>query len=211
MNPRNSLSSFALIAALGLSLAGCGGSSPATTAPTSPSVESIGATPAAPATEGPKKSPRGNIVKQLGEAGSVTTPDGKPMVNFVINSITPDAPCSGPYPSALENGHTVILDVTIETTEELGNTANGGIATFDMNASMFKFVGANGTTFNGNLGTVGAYSCLPDEQTIGANGAGIGPAEKVTGKIALDVPETTGTLVFKSYMLSNAGGWEWAF
>lgn len=76
---------------------------------------------------------------------------------------------------------------------------------------MFKFVGANGTTFNGNLGTMGAHSCLPDSETIGANGGGIGPAEKVIGKLVLDAPEPTGTLVYKSYLTSGNGGWEYKF
>ena len=58
---------------------------------------------------------------------------------------------------------------------------------------------------------MGAYTCLPDEQTIGNNGAGIGPGEKVTGKLVLDLPETTGILVFKSYLTSGNGGWEYAF
>jgi hypothetical protein len=40
---------------------------------------------------------------------------------------------------------------------------------------------------------------------------GIGPAEKVTGKIVLDVPGTTGTLVFKPMGGASGGGWEFAF
>jgi hypothetical protein len=78
-----------------------------------------------------------------------------------------------------------------------------------MNGSMFKFVGANGTTFNGDLSSVGAYSCLPDEQKIASGG--VGPAEKVTGKIVLDVPVAVGTLIFKSYLVSGSTGWEYNF
>lgn len=138
----------------------------------------------------------------------MTDKDGKPTVNFAVNSITPDAPCTGPYPQTAENGHFVVLDVSIETTPELASDGKG-YDTFDMNGHMFKFVGANGTTFNGDLGTIGAYSCLPDEQEIASSG--VGPGEKVTGKLALDLPATTGVLIFKSYLTSGSAGWEWSF
>jgi hypothetical protein len=202
-----SLSSLALIAALGVSLSACGGSPSATA--TSPNVEPLAAqTSSAPAE--PAKSPRGNFIKEMGQPAGISDADGKALVNFTINSIAPLAACTGPYPSPVENGHFVVLDVSVETLPELGTTENGS-QTFDINSTMFKFVGANGTTFNGNLGTMAAYSCLPDTETIGTNGAGIGPAEKVTGKLVLDLPEPTGTLVYKSYLTSGNGGWEFKF
>lgn len=98
--------------------------------------------------------------------------------------------------------------MTIETTPELAKE-EAGADKFDMNGAMFKFVGSNGTTFNGNLGTNGAFSCLPDEQMVPTTG--VGPAEKVKAKIALDLPQTKGTLVFKSYLTTGNAGWEWSF
>lgn len=208
MKYTRSLSSLALIVALGLSLAACGGGSPSATA-TSPNVESIApTTPTPSATPAVKKSSRGNLVKALRQPATITDLEAdKPLVTFTVNSIAKDVPCTGPYPAAVENGHIIVLDVTIQTMPELAN--GDGQNQFDMNATMFKFVGANGTTFNGNLGTQAAYSCLPDEQQIGVNGAGVGPGEKVTGKIAIDVPATKGTLVFKSYLVPGNAGWEW--
>ncbi|MCC9197762.1 DUF4352 domain-containing protein [Arthrobacter sp. zg-Y820] len=210
MNYNKSVPSLALVVALGLSLSACGGS-PSAAVP-SPNVESLApSTPTPSASPEGKKSSRGNIVKAFAEPAVITDlSSDKPIVTFTVNSITADVPCTGPYPSAVENGNIVVLDVTIETSPELASD-EAGYDVFDMNPSMFKFVGANGTTFNGDLGTQGAYSCLPDEQQVGANGGGVGPGEKVTGKIALDLPEKTGTLVFKSYLVSGSGGWEWAF
>lgn len=208
MNTSKPLSSLAFVAALGLSLTACGGSDSTASAPTSPSVESIAPSTATP-TEGPKKSPRGNIIKAVNEAGSVTTKDGATAATFVINAIALDAPCTGPYvdPKGPENGHIMVLDITIETTPELGKDEYTP-TTFDMNPNWFKFVGANGTTFNGNLASPVTYGCLPDEQVLAVGG--VGPAEKVTGKLVLDVPETTGVLVFKPGFLQS-GGWEWTF
>lgn len=211
MNNKSCLSALALMATVGLSLSACGGSPSAIA--TSPNVESMAASTPSPAvTQEAKKSPRGNIIKELAQPAGMTDKDGKPIVNFTINSITPDAPCTGPYPQPSENGHFTVLDVTVETSPELATASyDGGPLSFDINGAMFKFVGASGTTFNGSLNSGGAYSCLPDEQMINNHGGGIGPAEKVTGKLVLDLPETTGTLVFKSYLTSGNGGWEWNF
>lgn len=204
---RKSLSMSALALGTALALSACGGT-PTGTA-TSPNVEPLAAETKAAAPE-VKKSTRGNFIKELAQPAGITDKDGKALVNFTINSVTVDAPCTGPYPQPAENGHFTVLDVTIETMPELG-TATGSPGTFDINAHMFKFVGASGTTFNGSLAGGSTYGCLPDEQTIGTNGAGIGPSEKVTGKVVLDLPETTGTLIFKSYLTSGNGGWEYKF
>jgi len=206
MKQSKSLSSLALVAALGLTLSACGGKEMGA-APTAPAVESIAPTPAAsaPATEGPKKSPRGNFIKAVGDAGWMVNPAGKKTAIFTINSITIDPPCTGPYPQPAEKGHFVILDASIETTPDL---AESSYQKFDLSPHGWQFVGANGTTYNGSLTSGASYGCLADSEILPING--IGPAEKVTGKIVLDMPATTGTLVFKP-MGGAAGGWEWAF
>lgn len=204
-----SLLPLAITAVVGMSLTACGGSPSATA--TAPNVEPLGVqTTTAPTKPEIKKSTRGNIVKEPGQPAGIADQNGEQIVNFTINSITTGASCTGPYPQPAENGHLTVLDVTVETMPELANTPNGP-SSFDINAAMFKFVGTSGTTFNGSLGTMGAYSCLPDEETIGNNGAGIGPGEKVTGKLVLDLPETAGILVFQSYLTSGNGGWEYTF
>lgn len=197
------------MSAVGLGLSGCGGSPES--APTAPNVEGISpSTPSNSPSSDAEKSVRGNIVKSVTEPAGISDESGSQLVNFTIDAIAVDAPCTGPYVQAPENGHIVVLDVSIETAPELASD-EGAYSTFDINPSMFKFIGANGTTFNGNLGSSGAYSCLPDEQQVGVNGGGVGPGEKVTGKIALDIPDTTGVLVFKSYLTSGTSGWEWKF
>ena len=169
----------------------------------------MASTPTPSATPSLSKSPRGNFIKEVGKSAGIADKDGKRTVNFTVNSITPDAPCTGSYPQPVKNGHIVVLDVSVETFPELANVQ--GYNEFDMNATMFKFVGTNGTTYNGDLATTATYGCLPDSESLGQGGRGIGPAEKVTGKLALDVPEAHGTLIYRSYLTSGSTGWEWTF
>lgn len=206
MNSVKLFPSLALVAVAGLGLSGCGGANEsAPAAPTSPSVESIAPSATSSPSE-PARSPRGNIIKTFGQPGGQFHPETKEQtVNFVISSITVDAPCTTAHALPAENGHYVILDASIETLPAL---AQSSIDRFDLSPHSFQLVGANGTTYNGSLATGASYGCLPDEELLPING--VGPAEKVTGKIVLDVPETTGTLVFKP-MGGYSGGWEWAF
>jgi hypothetical protein len=213
MNNKKTVSAVALIAGLGLSLSGCGNTESSGNATPSPaasvSVEALAPSTPSP-TAAPSKSPRGNFMKEVGQTSGLADNNGNRTVSFTVNSISPDAPCTGPYAEPAVNGHIVLLDVSVETFPELADPS-GGYSEFDMSAGMFKFVGTNGTTFNGDLNTQGAYMCLPDEENITQNGRGIGPAEKVTGKLALDLPEAHGTLIFQTYLTSSSTGWEWTF
>ena len=200
MKYTKSATTLALIATLGLSLTACGGT--AASSPTAPTAEAVAKSPAA-ADAG--KSPRGNIVKEVGQGASITDPmhDNKEVVNFVVNSIKPGK-CTEPYAQPAKNGNVMIVDVTVETKPELNDAI---MKTFSLSGYDFKFVAENGTTFNGDLGGMG-YGCLPDAETFPS--AGMGPAEKITAKVVLDVPQPHGILVLKA-PLSNTNGWEYKF
>lgn len=190
-----------------LLLAGCGGS-PASS-PTAPTVEPISSgaasTSAAAAPES-SKSPRGNIVKGFGQGASITDTahDNKEIVNFTVNSIAP-VTCTEQYAQPAENGHLVVVDVAVETKPEL---ADSFMKSYYLGGGDFKFVADNGTTFNGNLFTGATYSCLPSAELFPS--AGLGPGEKATGKVVLDVPAPTGILVLKA-PFSSTNGWEYKF
>ena len=206
MKYTKSATTLALIAAVGLSLSACGGA--ASSSPGTPSVEALNAAPAtsSAAPQG-ETSERGNLVKKFGQSAGMFNPENnKPTVNFTFNKITLDAPCTGPYPQPAENGHIAVIDVSVETFPELG-AEKYGIKKFDISSASFKFIGSKGTTFNGNLGTMGSFSCLPDDQVFPQNG--VGPAEKATGKVVLDLPEKSGVLVFKD--LFGQASWEYKF
>jgi hypothetical protein len=199
---RKSLALSTLALAATMALTACGGA--ASSSPTAPSAEPVGQTKAAVAPD-TSKSARGNIIKKVGEGMSITdTLNGdKEVVNFVVNSIAPIT-CTEKYAQPAKNGNLMAVDVTVETKPEL---ANAIMKTFSLSSYDFKFVSANGTTFNGDLGG-STYGCLPEAATFPM--AGMGPGEKITAKVVIDVPEPSGVLVLKAPM-SNTNGWEFNF
>lgn len=161
-----------------------------------PTAEATTATPEA------AKSTRGNLIKQIGE-GAGLTDEGKQVVTFVVNSIAVDVPCTGDYVQPVENGHILVLDVSVVTEPAFAETLN---PTFMMNPYDFTEIAPNGTTSNADLGTAATYGCLPDAEVLPQT---IGPGENVTGKLVLDVTNPNGTLVFK--YAGAPAGWEWTY
>jgi hypothetical protein len=202
---KHSLASLALVATVGLALAGC--SSPQASSPAAPNVAPVGGstpTPSASATAEAKKSSRGNLIKALGQgAGTFDPVTKKQLSTFVVKSIEP-VKCTEPYATPAENGHLYAVDISIVTTPEL---ADQPFPEFWISSNDFKFIDpATGTTYNGNLSSVATFSCLPSTALIPQGG--VGPDEKVTGKIILDLPATKGTLVLQN---AGSGGWEYSF
>lgn len=213
MKYNKSLASLALIAGLGLTLSACGSStanvkasdaaktSAPVTAPTATPIPA--AAPAAPPTTDAKKSIRGNLLAAVGDTGTISSGStGQVTTKFTVNSIK-EGTCDQPYAHAPENGHVLFVDVTVETTPEL---AQSSYPKYTLSSYDFKFISKNGTTFNGDLGTIATYSCIADAAQFPSGG--LGPAEKAQGVVVLDVPETSGILVLKSGI---SGGFEYNF
>ena len=78
--------------------------------------------------------------------------------------------------------------------------------TYSFEAKDFSYVGADGIT-NPNVSTLPAYACLPDGEQSTADP--LGPGQTFVGTIVLDVPVTTGTLIYRP--IYTDGGWEWNF
>lgn len=209
---RKSLSIAALALTATFGLAACGSSTDSQQAGSNnPSAESAPTaepvvketTPAPTPTEDTeKRSDRGNLIMAPGDTGIVKdqlTDDVH--AKFTVHSIKP-ATCNGPYPQAATNGHLFTVDITVQTTKELGKSS---YPKYDISGHDFKYIAANGTTFNGSLGTIGAYSCLPDAENFPSDG--LGPAEKVRAKVVLDLPATKGILVLQE----GLSGFEYKF
>lgn len=209
---KRSLASVALAATLGLTLSACGGtaeSAPAavSSAPsekTAPTVTPVTTAPTPTPADTAKKSSRGNLIKKLGQRAGFSNESGVDWVSFTINSIEP-VTCTEPYASAPVNGHLLAVDMSIVSTPEF---ASANYPVFAVSPYDFRYIDpATGTTFNGSLATVATYSCLPSAAILPS--AGIGPDQKVTGKVILDLPATSGTLVLSQ--MGGPGGWEYTF
>lgn len=193
-----------------LLLPGCGGgdsgedaeqasASPSTLPPTT-ATETSSEAPPAP-TE-PPQSPRGNYLAAVGEESRVTL-DGVPIIYFTIDSITPDVPCTGDYVQPAENGHFVALQMRVATTTDLPAEVYWSVSPDD-----FAFVRPDGVTVD-NVLTTATFSCI-DTGLLFTNDI-LSPASQYLGTIMLDLPATTGTLIYRPSPAGGALGWEWTF
>jgi hypothetical protein len=205
---RKSLTLTALALGATLALTACGSSTDSVKAGETPSGQAtpVSAPSSAPVpkptpTVDEKKSVRGNLLMEGGDTGLISE-SGKTTTKFTVNSIAAGA-CNQKYSRAAENGQIVFVDIAVETTPEL---AQSSYPKYTLSGYDFKFIHDNGTTFNGNLSTSATYSCIPDAETFPSGG--MGPAEKITAKVVLDVPAAHGTLVLESGL---SGGFEYKF
>ncbi|NKG19367.1 MULTISPECIES: hypothetical protein [Paeniglutamicibacter] len=200
---------FLAVASLAtLLLTGCADTNQAPTAPdvtpiasgspSSASTEPSAATPSATA----ETSDRGNLIKVIGQPAGTVNTAGDQTVSFVVKKIDMKIKCNAPYATKAENGHLIGIKMDVQTFKELNDPDYPGM-TFDAHPSSWTFISKEGTTFNGDLGTSSAFMCLEDDDQLPNS---IGPAQKATGWIVLDVPATTGTLIFST---QPGTGWEW--
>lgn len=131
----------------------------------------------------------------------MTNAEGKPLVEFVVTKISTKPKCDSGFPSKSENGQFIAVKMDVQTYKELG--AEESMSNFTAGSFAWKYISPEGTTFNGELGTSASFSCMGESKTLPTQ---IGPSEKATGWIVLDVPKADGTLIFDP---NFTGGWEW--
>ncbi|MCC9206498.1 hypothetical protein [Arthrobacter sp. zg-Y769] len=187
-----------------IATSGCGNSPDEpklTGAPVDPATASSSSPAAATATPAPR-SPRGNLIKKVGEPALVLIEEGSKdwALNFTVTDIQVDPGCTSPQAVPAENGHFVVVSLEAATVAEpefsevLGGVHFGG----------WKAIASNGTTVN-NVMSTASFSCLGSAERIPSS---MGAAEKVAGKVVLDVPDVSGTLV---HTQGGGTGWEWEY
>jgi hypothetical protein len=150
-------------------------------------------------------SPRGNLIKEVGEPAGITGgEDGsEELLTFNVTDIEVDPACPAPYAQKPENGHFVAVTLEAKTgpepafSEELYNGVN-------FSAGSWKVIASNGTTVN-QISSGPAYGCFEEDHMIPSD---IRAAENVKGKVVFDLPDTSGTLIYSVY---GDIGWEWTF
>lgn len=201
-----------------LMLAACGNSiedEPDASAPTLPDVQSeveanasadaaaeAEALEASATPTGPETNARGNIVKALGEEGRLVAEDGETLYTFAIDSITPNVPCTEEYSSYdPENGNITAVQMRVST----GAFTPEDFSYLTVNSSDFSFIGSDGLTFT-NVDTIATYGCISDSLKFPSGE--LNPGSQYAGTVLLDLPETSGTLIYQPSSMMAPGGWE---
>lgn len=183
-------------------LAGCG--SPGVQ-PAMPEVAPAASTPPlAPATSsafGPSEtSPRGLLVKKVGQPAGFSNQAKEVTATFVVDKITVDGACTGQFAEKPENGHFVILDIRVETTPAM--TENDGV---QINPMDWSVIGPDGVT-ESQLSTTAAGQCVDLKDSLQPQR--YTPASKYRGKLVLDTAHPAGVLILQP---PGGGGWEWTY
>jgi hypothetical protein len=187
-----------LLAACGTPIAGQAGT---------PHDASVAPPPTVTATSATKKitsslSPRGLIPKTLGQIAAIGD-QANPDLSFTVDAITVDGGCPAQFAEKPENGHFVVLSMTVKTSVTMDKTLF-----FMVTAHDFATVGPDGVTET-NIATIGAYSCLSDQEQFPSQPLGAG--SQYVGKVVLDSRNTHGILEYRPPMLIDNSGWEWTF
>lgn len=192
----------AALLASAVTLSGCGSSEPELTGVPVEPATGEGTTSAVPTATKAPRSPRGALIKKVGEPARVLVKEGSDdwALNFTVTDIELDPVCTSPQAVPSESGHLMAISLEAATAPEPVFSQVLGYADF----SSWKVIAANGTTVNAVTNNATSW-CLAPEDRLPSN---IGPAEKVTGKIILDVPDPTGTLVLAQ---GTNASWEWEY
>ncbi len=144
-------------------------------------------------------SPRGNLIKHVGDWAGIGTAESDEVmsVDFRIAEIEFGIECTTSFAGKSENGQFVGLVIEVESYPELEE-----VGTFSISEHDFKAFDKDGKRINDPQGQ--GYTCLTDGERLPSE---IGPAEKVTGKVVLDLPENAAVVVFSSWL--TEGAWEW--
>ncbi|MEL4356520.1 MULTISPECIES: hypothetical protein [unclassified Luteococcus] len=198
MKPRQ----FALLTLVVLAASACGGQdqpapSPAATPTTTAPVPSAEQTNAGTETQ-PSTNADGYMVKKLGDAGGMTTSEGKEIVTFTVHKIVKDIKCTTDYAEKPANGHYVGIYMDVETTPAL---LKQDVNYFTTN--QWSVVGPDGIEENSTSGN--AYSCLNEAETLPVQ---LDKATHRKGWVVIDVKNTNGRLRLTQDTFE--GGWEYS-
>ncbi len=174
---------------------------------------------AEPAPSGPPVNERGNVAATVGQPVTVPAPDGQPLVEVTVETITVDYACDGDevVRQEPENGHFIGVALTVTAQPALaGYESPFGGNVFSMSGpfgSGFSIVGADGFTEDGIAGGYAAFTCAADSDNMLT--LDVEPGQNYRGVAVLDSTNTAGTLIWQPIVSSteaeNPPGFEWTF
>ena len=203
---------YGALAVIALIATGCAAND--TKAATATQTASYAATPsevaAAETSEQPSptaaasKSPRGYVVKKIGEQGSLfdTTNNNKPVFTFSVDEIVPGYQCQGDYPPENKNGQFIAVKTTFTTGPDLTKLTTP--PTLHLSEQDWKIIGADGVQ---EQGISDAFGCAPSTEQWPQD---VGTNVTVKATFVLDTRNASGIIAFTPWF-ANGSGWEWQF
>lgn len=142
-------------------------------------------------------SPRGNVVKKLGEAAVWPLADGSGELSFVVTNLTAMAACPGG--DKPEHGSNLIFDLRVTTPASWPTGSN----LFHRNG--YSVVGPDGVTVR-DVWEGNTVSCADYDSQWADD---LAPGSAYQGKVVLDVPPGSKILAFNPAAVKSRG-FEWA-
>lgn len=148
-------------------------------------------------------SPRGNIIKEIGQLAGTSLSDDPDVIGarFVVTDIVLDPKCDSEWADPPANGHYLAIHLNVETTPELAQSEFPEVYFTEYDWQAYD---PDGKRLNDPVGN--AWSCMSEASTLPMS---IGPGQSVSGYIVLDVVDPSGTIVLA--MGGSPTGWEWDY
>ncbi|WP_417235142.1 hypothetical protein [Arthrobacter sp.] len=150
-----------------------------------------------------------NVEKDVGDAAVLAAEDGKKLFSLEISKITVARDCParvGNFRLTPENGTFLILDVEASLDRGISKEVSGSADELFMPlvSQAFSVTDPHGV-IDREVASESAWGCLGDDVLAPAL---VNPGQKVSGKIVLDVPYESGTVVYDP---NSNGGWSWPY
>jgi hypothetical protein len=140
----------------------------------------------------PDTNDRGNVEAALGQ--ELPLSDGGTVVIDKADPIVLPCPEDTEYTTSVpENGTFIRLDIRAATAPAAAPT-DGSFSQPSVSSINFQMIKSDGVTFNTDMGTFAAYSCINQNEMFPSGP--LGPGQQFVGSIVLDVPDPAGTLIF---------------
>jgi hypothetical protein len=142
-----------------------------------------------------------NVPIAIGEVAVLYGGMGQQLASFTVTEIVVDPLCDVEPAPAPVNGHFVALRFDVETSAEL---ARDPVPFLTFAGYFWRAFDAEGAA---TVDVVGhSPLCFDDTQLLPFE---IGPDQRVSGLVVLDVTATSGLLVYNPFV--SGGGWEWSY
>lgn len=154
---------------------------------------------------------RGTLLMEPGASAMASLPEHGELASMTVHSIEVDPMCTGSYARAPQNGHFVVMDVSVEVAPHSTLTDAGVLYdSVSMRQGGFRTVDKDGNMTPGNDIIGNGYGCLPEGSEMATD---IHAGEKAAGKLIFDVPTPEGVIILPDLLGQSPStqGWEWAY